>query len=64
MVDTQDRVRIRFVTLDCGHSINPDAGVGVCMKCRGVNCGKCVQTIDSKLFCHECFTKYMRSKGE
>jgi hypothetical protein len=53
-------VEIQFVTLDCGHTVSPDLGIGVCSECGKVCCRRCLQGIDHKLLCSECFVKYVR----
>ncbi|MCP8315789.1 MAG: transposase [archaeon] len=57
---SEDNVEIEFITLDCGHTVTPEIGIGVCSKCSKVCCSKCLQLIDEKLFCPECFARFVR----
>lgn len=54
------KVEINFVTLDCGHTVAPDIGMGVCSRCGKACCSRCLQLIDGELFCPECFSKFVR----
>jgi len=57
----KDDVEIEFVTLDCGHTVSPDAGMGVCNGCGRVCCSICLQLIDGELYCPDCFAKFVRN---
>ncbi|MEM3382797.1 MAG: hypothetical protein QW698_01960 [Nitrososphaerales archaeon] len=62
MIDvSEDDVEIKFIALDCGHTVTPEIGMGVCSKCGKVCCGKCLQLIDGKLFCPECFARFVEN---
>lgn len=54
------KVEIKFVTLACGHTVDPNVGVGICNKCGKACCRKCLQLIDGKLYCPDCFVKFVR----
>ena len=58
-----ETVDIKFVTLDCGHTVAPNIGMGICSKCGKTCCSRCLQMIDGKLFCPECFAKFVRDKN-
>ncbi|MEM3871127.1 MAG: hypothetical protein QXE05_00985 [Nitrososphaeria archaeon] len=55
-----EKVEIEFVTLECGHSIVADVGVGVCSECRKLCCRECLQLFNEKLLCPKCFTRKVR----
>ena len=59
-----EEVEIEFVTLDCGHTVAPDIGMGVCSACGKVCCRKCLQLIDGELYCPECFEKFVRDRDD
>ncbi len=54
--------KIEFVTLECGHSVNPNVALGVCTKCSKKSCAKCLQLIDGMLLCPSCFVKFTNNK--
>ena len=54
-----EKVEIKFVTLECGHTVTPEIGMGVCSKCGKACCSKCLQVIDGELLCPECFKKFV-----
>jgi len=56
-----EKVEIEFVTLECGHSVVADIGVGVCSNCGKLCCRECLQLIDDKLLCLECFAKLLKN---
>jgi formylmethanofuran dehydrogenase subunit E len=58
-----EKVEIEFITLECGHSAVADIGVGVCSHCGKLCCRECLQLIDDKLLCPECFEKFIRDKN-
>lgn len=57
-----DEVEIKFLTLDCGHTVVPDIVIGVCCKCGKVCCSRCLQLFNGKLFCPKCFSEYVRDQ--
>jgi len=59
-----ENVEISFVTLECGHTVAPDIGIGVCSSCDKVYCSRCLQLIDGELFCPECFSKFVRGEDD
>jgi len=59
----KERVEIEVVTLSCGHSVNPNVGVGVCSKCGRLFCGKCLQILKDKLLCPSCFKEEVERDG-
>lgn len=48
---------IEFIELSCGHYVNAYVGLGHCTNCGKKCCAKCLQLIDSRLLCPDCFTK-------
>jgi len=58
-----ETVEIKFVTLECGHTVTPEIGMGICSKCGKACCSKCLQVIDGKLFCPSCFENFVRGKN-
>jgi len=57
-----EEVEIKFVVLDCGHTVIPEVGMGICSKCGKTCCGRCLQTVDGELFCPECFERFVRDR--
>jgi hypothetical protein len=54
-----ETVELNLVTLDCGHAVAPDIGMGICIKCDRTCCSRCLQIIDGKLFCPDCFVEFV-----
>jgi len=55
-------VEIEFIALECGHSVTPNSGLGVCSECGKVCCGDCLQVVGDRSLCPECFEKRTRRK--
>ena len=60
--DEKNEVEIEFITLDCGHSVVADFGMGQCSECKATCCGRCLQVIDSHRLCPKCFAGFVRDK--
>ena len=60
----EEPVEIKFVTLECGHSVTPEIGMGVCSKCGKACCSKCLQVINSNLYCPKCFADFVRDGND
>ncbi len=60
-MNISEKVEIEFVTLECGHSVVADIGVGVCSNCGKLCCRECLQLIDENLLCPECFAKLLKN---
>lgn len=62
MRDEKD-VELEIVTLECGHTLTPQFGAGICSECGKVCCGKCLQLLNDELLCPICFKKFVRKNG-
>ncbi len=60
----EKKIELTFVTLDCGHSVAPEVGMGVCSKCGKTCCSRCLQPVNGELFCPECFLAFVRRVDE
>jgi len=63
MREEKNHVELEIVTLDCGHTLTPQVGAGICSECGKICCGKCLQLIDDMSLCPSCFKKIIGKKN-